>query len=150
MQPRTEWIINVKISFSTESNKLPMIWLSERLVVWIRETRGCRALSSPPQVIDSCAVLTFWWWWLRELGPDLSTDSGGWDLTASLSLVALAQSTGSWLTHISVIWKYWWLYWCGWVDTWNWSSVFAFASSAVFFSHTSLLLMLGYSIFKTK
>lgn len=48
MQPWTEWIINVKISFS-ESNKLPMICLSERLVAWIRETPGSRGtLSSPP------------------------------------------------------------------------------------------------------
>lgn len=60
MQPRTEWIINVKISFPTESNKLPMIWLSERLVGRIRETPGSRGgMSSPPRVIDSCAVSTF-------------------------------------------------------------------------------------------
>ena len=60
MQPRTEWIINVKISFPTESNKLPMIWLSERLVGRIRETPGSRGgMSSLPRVIDSCAVSTF-------------------------------------------------------------------------------------------
>lgn len=76
MQPWTEWIINVKISFSAESNKLPMIWLSERLVAWIRKTPRSRgAISSPPWVIDSCTVLTFWWWWLREPEPDWSPDS---------------------------------------------------------------------------
>lgn len=77
----TEWIINVKIFFSAESNKLPMIWLSERLVGWIRETLGSHgAMSSPPWVIDSCTVSTFWSWWLREPGPDWSPESGssGW------------------------------------------------------------------------
>lgn len=37
-----------------------MIWLSERLVARIRETPGsCGGMSSPPRVIDSCAVSTF-------------------------------------------------------------------------------------------
>lgn len=77
MKPWTEWIINVKISFSNESNKLPMICLSERLVAWIRETPGsCGALISPPWVIESCTVLTLWSWWLREPEPDRSPESG--------------------------------------------------------------------------
>lgn len=77
MQLWTEWIINVKISFSTQSNKLPMIWLSERLVAWIRETPGSHgAMSSPPWVIDSSTLSTFWSWWLREPGPDWSPESG--------------------------------------------------------------------------
>lgn len=81
MQPWTDWIINVKITFSTESNKLPMIWLSERFVARIRETPGSRgAMSYPPWVIDSCTVLTFWSWCLREPGPVWSTESvsSGW------------------------------------------------------------------------
>lgn len=75
MKPWTEWIINVKIPFTSESNKLPMICLSERLVVWIRKTPGSRgALSPPPWVIESCTILTLWW--LREHEPDWSPESG--------------------------------------------------------------------------
>lgn len=58
-----------------------MIWLSERLVVWIRKTsRSHGAKSSHPWVIDLCTVLTFWSWWLRKPGPVWSPESGssGW------------------------------------------------------------------------
>lgn len=77
MQPRTKWVLNVKIYFSSEFNKLPLIWLSEWLVVWLSETTGLRVTRSSLCLIDSWFVLTFVFLWLR---PDWSPESGslGW------------------------------------------------------------------------
>lgn len=138
MQPRTEWIINVKISFPTESNKLPMIWLSERLVGRIRETPGSRGgMSSPPRVIDSCAVSTFL----------VVVIKGARARHGARSLAPSGRVTGPHRKpilgdlcpeHRAVVnppaqWsgKYWSLYWCGTVDAESyrragWTGVFFF------------------------
>lgn len=75
-QARTEWIINVKICFSTEVNKLSMIRLSERLLAWIRKANGSRGAGNSPRVIDSWMLLTVGSLWLRKPGPEWSPESG--------------------------------------------------------------------------
>lgn len=69
MPPRTECIINGKICFSTELNKLPMIWLSERWLAWIREANGSHGGRYSPTAVDSWTLSTVGWLWWRKPGP---------------------------------------------------------------------------------
>lgn len=92
-----EWIINVKICFSTELNKLSMIWLSERLLAWVREADGSRGAGKFSQgnrlvnVIDS-RVIVIKEDWARLESRDWLL-GGSLDLTTRLSRVTPVQST---------------------------------------------------------